>query len=179
MIVSTDIVFMLSTTGGSAGNSQAQPNPNLSLGTWMSTSAVASGSINNLFDNISGAENAASTTDYRCVFIYNSNPTLTLQAAITWISAEVPGGADIYIGVDPAPASPIGQATAQAASVGNELTSPTGVAFTNPTTKASGVSMGDIPPGQCRAIWLKRSATNSTALSNDGVTIRVEGDTAS
>lgn len=177
-IVSTDIIFKLSITSGSAGNSLAQANANQSLGKYISTSAIASGSLNNLYDNISGAENAASNSDYRCIFVHNSHSTLTLQAAVAWISAEVPGGADCFIGVDPAAASPIGQSSNQAAAIGDELTAPGGVTFTNPTTKSGGIVLGDIPPGQCKAIWMKRSATNSTALSNDGATVRVEGDTA-
>lgn len=177
-IVEADILFKMSTTGGTAGNSQAQANANQSLGKFISTSTVTSGSLNNLYDNISGAENAASVSDYRCIFVHNSHPTLTLQAAVAWISAEVPGGADCFIGADPAVASPIGQASSQAAVIGDELSVPAGVTFSRPTTKFSGITLGDIPPGQCKAVWVKRSATNSTALSNDGMTIRVEGDTA-
>ena len=177
-IISTDIIFKLATTGGTAGNSQPQANPFQSLGGFISTSPIASGSLNNLWDNISGAENAASTMDYRCVFIHNSNATLTLMAAIAWISAEVSGGADVYVGVDPAVASPIGQASSQAAISTTELVAPAGVNFSKPVTKAGGIALGDIPPGKCRALWIKRSANNTPAVSNDGATLRVEGDTA-
>lgn len=177
-IVSTDIIFKLSTTAGTAGNSNTQPNVNQSLGGFISTSAIASGSLNNLFDNISGAENAASQSDYRCIFIHNAHPTLTLQATVAWLSAEVPGGADAYIGVDPAPASVIANVGSQAGIIADEISPPAGTTFSNPTTKSEGVTIGDLPPGQCRALWIKRSANNSTALASDGVTIRVEGDTA-
>jgi hypothetical protein len=50
--------------------------------------------------------------------------------------------------------------------------------FSSPTTKGTGLALGDIAAGSCRAIWIKRTAANSAALNNDGVTIRIEGDTA-
>jgi len=177
-IVSTDILVKLSTTSGTAGNQNSQANPNQSLGKYISTSTIPSGSLNNLFDNISGAENAASTIDYRCIFIHNSHGSLTLQSPVIWISAEVAGGANVAIGVDPATASPIGQSSSQAAVVADELTAPPGVTFSAPVSKATGVNLDDLGPNQCRAVWVRRSATNSSALSNDGATLRVEGDTA-
>lgn len=177
-ITRTDLLFKLSTTAGSAGNSQPQVVTNNSLGKYISTSQIAAGNINNLFDNISGSENSASQSDYRCVFVHNSHATLTLLAAVAWIAAEVPGGADCSIGVDPTPAGPIGQVTSQAVAIGNETTAPAGVTFSSPTTKSAGVVLGDIPAGHCRALWIKRTATNSAALNTDGVTVSVEGDTA-
>jgi hypothetical protein len=43
----------------------------------------------------------------------------------------------------------------------------------------AGVALGNIPAGQCKAFWIRRTAANSAALSNDGVTIAVAGDTGS
>lgn len=177
-ITSSDILFKLSTKTGSAGNSQAQGNPNNSLGKYISTTAIVDNTLNNLFDNISGDENAASAVDYRCFFVHNAHGTLTLLGAVAWISAEVAGGASIAIGVDPAAASAIGSSSAQAAEIASETVAPAGVTFSSPTTKGAGISLGDIPPGQCRAIWVRRTAANSAPLDNDGATIRVEGDTA-
>lgn len=87
-------------------------------------------------------------------------------------------GTDEAIGVDTTAASAIGSATAQALEVANESTAPTGVTFSSPVTKATGLSLSDLPAGQCRAVWLRRTATNSSAFSNDGITVRAEGDTA-
>jgi hypothetical protein len=178
-IVSGDITYKLSTKVGAAGNVTAQGDVNQSLGKYISTTLVTPSALNNLFDNISGAENAASTADYRCIFVHNGHASLTLQSAMAWLSAEVPLGANISIGVDAAAASPVGQGpTSQAAVIATETDVPAGVTFSAPTTKLTGVPLGDIGPGQCRAIWIKRQATNSTALNNDGCTLRVEGDTA-
>jgi hypothetical protein len=179
-IVAGEILFKRSVVTGSAGNSTAQADPNASLGKYISTTAWAGGSLNDLFDDISGAENAASTVDYRCIFIHNSNTANTLQNAVVYISAEVGGGASIAIATDNIAASAIGSASAQAATIASETTAPSGVsAFSSPTTAGTGLSLGNIGVGQCKAIWIRRTAANSAALSNDGVTIAVSGDTGS
>jgi hypothetical protein len=175
-IVAGDILFKYSVVAA-AGNTTTS-TPATSLGDQISTSAWAGGAANDLFDDISGAENAASTVDYRCIFIHNNNGANIYQNAVVYLSAEVAGGASIAIAVDNLPASPIAQASAQAAVIGNETTAPTGVgAFSSPITAGTGLSLGNIGIAQCRAIWIRRTASNSSALSNDGVTIAVAGDT--
>jgi hypothetical protein len=177
-IATTDLHLRLSIKTGTAGNQAAQPDPNQSLGKYISTTDMVDATLNNLFDDISGDENAASTVDYRCIFIYNAHATLTLLSAVVWLSAEVAGGANAAIAVDNVAASVIGATAAQADQIVNETTAPSAVsAFSSPTTKAAGLALGNIAPGQCRAIWVRRTATNSAALNNDGVTVRVEGDT--
>jgi hypothetical protein len=178
-IVAGDILFKYSIGTGAAGNAAAQPSPNASLGKYISTTPWAGGSINDLFDDISGAENAANTVDYRCIFIHNNNAANIYQNVVVYLSAEVAGGASIAIAIDNIAASPIGQAGAQAfGPIANETTAPTGVgAFSSPITSATGLSLGNIGIAQCRAFWVRRTASNSSALSNDGVTIAVAGDT--
>lgn len=175
-ILSTEILFKFSEATG-PGNTNAGSG-NTSLGGYCSTTQLTSGALHDLFDVITGDENAASTVDYRCIFVHNSNATLTLQNAVVWISAEVAGGADIAIGLDTTAASPVGSATQQALTVVNETTAPSGVTFSAPTTKATGLSIGNLAAGEVKAIWLRRTANNSAAINNDGATIRVEGDTA-
>lgn len=179
-ISSSDIKFKLSVKTGSAGNSLSQGDVNASLGKWISTTEITDNTLNNLFDNISGDENAASTVDYRCIFIHNSHATLTLLSPVVWLSSEVSGGASISIAIDSQAASAIAATGIQADSIATELIAPTGTgtSFSAPTVKASGLSLSDIAAGYCRAIWIKRSAANTSAVDNDGVTIRVEGDTA-
>ena len=175
-ITGSEILSKLSTTAGSAGNSNTS-TPGASLGKYISTSTIADATLNALFDDISGAENAASTVDYRCVFIHNSNAANALQNAVIWLSAEVAGGASIAIGVDPTAASAIGSASAQAVTIASETTAPAGVTFSSPTTAGTGLSLGTIPSGQCKAVWFRRTAANSAALNSDGVTWSVQGDT--
>lgn len=178
-IVTGDIVFRLSVKTGSAGDSVAG-TPAGSLGKYVSTTALSGTALNNLFDDISGDENAASEAEYRCFFVLNNHGTLTLQNAVVWLSAEVSGGAAAAIAIDDLAASAKGSASAQADEIADENTAPgAGVgSFSSPTTKGAGLSLGNIAPAQVRAIWVRRTAANSAALDNDGVTIRVEGDTA-
>lgn len=176
-IESSEILYKYSVKTGAAGNSQSGTAAG-SLGKYISTSQITTGQLNNLFDDITGDENAASDDEYRCIFVHNSDPALTLQSAKLWISSEVGGGADCSIAVSGTAASAIGASAAQAEEIADEDTVPTGPSFTAPTTKATGISVGDVAAGYCRGIWIKRLATNSAALNNDGVTVRVEGDTA-
>lgn len=177
-ITTSDLKFKLSTKSGTAGNTTAG-TPDGSLGKWISTTEISSGTLNNLFDNITGDENAAEDVEYRCIFIHNAHSTLTLENAVAWISAEVTGGASVQIAIDSKAASAVGSSTAQAAEIADEGTAPTGVGtFSAPTTKATGLSLGNIAAGYCRAIWIKRTANNTVAVNNDGFTLRVEGDTA-
>lgn len=177
-IVSSDILFKYSTTAGSAGNS-GTGTAGSSLGKYISTTTIPDATLNALFDDVSGAENAASTVDYRCVFVHNSNASNALENAVVYLSAEVAGGTSVAVGADTTAASAIGSASAQALQVANETTAPAGVTFSSPTTVGTGVALGTIPVGQCKAFWVRRTATNSAALSGDGVTISVTGDTGS
>lgn len=178
-ITASDILFKLSVKTGSAGNSTAQGDVNASLGKYISTTQITTNILNNLFDDISGTENAASTVDYRCIFIHNAHASLTMLSTVVYLSAEVSGGASIAIAIDDVAASAIGSASAQADQITNETTAPSSVgAFSSPTTSGTGLSLGDIPAGQCRAVWIRRTAANTSAKDSDGVTIAIACDSA-
>jgi hypothetical protein len=65
---------------------------------------------------------------------------------------------------------------------------PTGVTFNYTGTppnqtpvavsKATGISLGTIPAGSCKAFWYQRLAENSAALNLDNVQLRIEGDSS-
>ncbi|MET8149387.1 hypothetical protein ACIBSW_34540 [Actinoplanes sp. NPDC049668] len=174
-IVASDIVFRLTTKGGSAGDTTAS-TPAESLGGHVSTSVFAPGA-NSLFDDISGSENSASVVDYRAFAVLNNHASLTLQNAVVYLSAEAAGGANIAIAVDNV--GPVAKGAAvQGASIAKETTAPSGVgAFSSPTTAAVGLALGNLAPGQVRFVWVKRSATNSAAAA-DNVEFSVSGETA-
>lgn len=177
-IVAGDILYKYS-VAAAAGNTTGS-SANASLGDQISTTAWAGSVLNDLFDDISGAENAASTVDYRCIFIHNNNGANTFENPKVYLSAETAGGASIAIAIDDIAASAIGSGSPQAAAIGAETTAPTGVgAFSSPTTSGTGLALGNLTTGQCRAIWVRRTAANTAALSADGVTIAVTGDTGS
>lgn len=63
--------------------------------------------------------------------------------------------------------------------VADEQTAPTGVTFLAAVNKAGGIALGEIPPGQTRAFWLRRTVSaGATVTASDPFTIRVEGETA-
>lgn len=168
-IASADIKTYLS---GGATNT----NPNASLGGVISSTEWTGGTLHDLFDVVTGDENAAQESEYRCIYVKNTHASLTWLGVKVWISAETAGGANAAIGLDPA-GNGNGSTTGVATTIANEDTAPTGVSFSSPTTKAAGLTIGDLGPGQCRAVWIRRTTTNSAPLDNDSVTLTFEGDT--
>lgn len=176
-ITSTDILFKLSTLLGSAGNTTAS-TPDASLGKYVSTTQVSGTALNNIFDNISGEENAASEAEYRCIFVHNSHATLTLLNAVVYMTSDVAGGANVALSVDTTAASAVGSSTAQAKQIVDENSAPVSQTFVDtPVSRATGLALGNIGPGQVRAVWIRRTATNSVAQANDGFTLNVDGET--
>lgn len=176
-ITATDILLKFS-VAAAAGDGTAGTAAG-SLGDQVSTTAITDNTLNNLWDDVTGDENALSDVEYRCIFVHNNHATLTLLSSVVWLSAETAGGASIQIAIDNLAASAKAAAVAQAAVIANENTAPSGVGtFSAPTTKAGGLVIGDLAPAQVRAVWIKRTAANTAALDNDSVTLRVEGDTA-
>lgn len=175
-IASTDIQLMYSTTSGSAGDSTAGTASG-SLGKYVSTTQVAAGA-NGLFDNVSGVENAALESEYRCIFVKNNHATLTASNVTVYASAEVSGGANVAFALDNIATSAKGSASAQAAQIANEDTAPSGVgSFSTPTTDGTGLAIGSLAPGQVKAVWVRRTTTNSGPVNADGVDISVGFDT--
>lgn len=176
-ITAAELLVKLS-VGTGPGNSTAG-TPGGSLGGFISTTVVDQATLlHNLFDRISGDENAASTVDYRGVLLHNSNASLTLQAPVAYISAEVAGGASVAISVDATATSALGSTTAQMKSVANETTAPATQTFSAPTTKATGLALSDVPAGNVKGVWIQRTAANSAAVDSDGFTLAIAGDTA-
>lgn len=177
-ITAGDILYKLS-VAAAAGNTTGG-TPATSLGDQISTTPITDATLDNLFDVVTGDENAASDVEYRCFFVHNAHATLTWENPVVWLSAEVAGGAAAAIAIDATAASAIASGSTQAATVANEQTSPGAGAgaFSSPTTKGTGLALGNLAPGFCKAIWVRRTAANTGAVNNDGVTIRVEGDTA-
>ena len=172
MAVVAGEILIKGSGGSTPGNSTAIANPNLWLGNFMSSTQLTAASLNNAFDDVSGAENAASTVDYRCLFIHQSNATDTATVCRIWLNSETAGGAVAAIGLDPAGLKAANSATAQAATIANETTAPAGVTFTAPTTDAGGLAIANMTAATCVAVWVRRTAANSASLSLDGVVLR-------
>ena len=178
-IVASDLPWKRSTTSGSAGNTTTQSNPQDCLGKYISTTAVPT-ALHCLFLQMSGSDNAALVAQYACVFIHNAHASLTLYGAKAYLSGGDPaGGATVAIAADTTAASPVDSSSAQALTAASP-TAPgatiTGLAFSAPSSATSGISLGDIPPGYCKAIWVRRTGANSTAAT-EAITLAVAGGT--
>ena len=165
-IISTDIQYRLS---GGSGNTDV----NASLGGVKSSTSVGTG-LHNLFDVVSSAEASSGDTEYRCVYIHNNHGTLTMQSAKIWIVTNTPS-TDTSIEI--ALGSSAVNGTEQ--TIANENTAPTGVTFSAPSSLGTALSIGDIPAGQHKAVWIKRIVNaGAAAYNDDSATIRTQCDTA-
>ena len=165
-IVATDIDFHLS---GGSGNTDV----NASLGGVISTTQIGA-SVHNLFDQVSGAESTAGDTEYRCMYVKNAHGSLTLQSAKIWITSNTPSaGTAVRIALGTSAVNGTEQ------TIGNESTAPTGVTWSTAVDEANALSIGNIPFGEHKAIWIERVVSASAgAYNDDQVTIRCKGDTA-
>lgn len=160
-IISAEIQYRLS---GGAGNT----DPLASLGGVKATQTVTAGT---LFDTVNSTESNAGDVEYRCIYVHNANGSLSLQNAVMFIPTNTSGNR-IDIGVGTSAVNGTEQ------TVGSENTAPSGVSFSQPSTAGTGISLGTIPAGQHRAVWVRRTIAAATAASNDSFTLRVQGDTA-
>lgn len=162
-IVATDLKKYLS--GGGSNT-----DPAASLGGAKSSSQVGS----NLFDDISTAEAATGESEYRAIFITNTNATDTAYAVKVWIAANTPATSTaLQIALaDEGVANTI-------ETVANEGTAPTGPTFDDAEDEANALSIGNLAPGESHGLWVKRTVTATTvAFANDTATIRVKANTA-
>ena len=132
---------------GGAGNA----NPNASLGGAISTTAYSS-ATDGLFDAVSAAEASAGRVEFRCVYLRNGHASTQMTTARIWIASQpAHPGSTLEIGVGTSAVNGTEQ------TVANETTAPTGVTFSAPSTAATGLALGNIPAGQHRAIWYRRT----------------------
>lgn len=163
-MIDTDLVAYLS--GGSANT-----DPNLSLGDDISSTAVSLTPLNNLFDNVSPAERASGTVEYRCFYVKNEHATEELQNTSVYISKQTDSTSTaIDIGLDSAGIN----GTAEI--IPDETTAPLNVTFTRPSTTSTALVVGDLEPGDYFAVWVRRTVNAGTAArASDTFGIRVQG----
>lgn len=172
----TDVQWRLTVVGPAAGDTTAG-TPNGSLGSVVSTTVLAQAVLGNLFDAVTGDEAAVGDTEYRALAFLNNDATRTLTGVVAWLASETASGASAAIGVDTTAATAKGAAAPQGLTIASEGVAPAGVAFSSPTTKGTGLVLGDLGPLQVRFVWVRRVVPAATAAINlDGVVLRAEGD---
>jgi hypothetical protein len=90
--------------------------------------------------------------------------------AITWITPSGDTSAEIGLG------SSAVNGTEQ--TVANESTAPGSVTFSTAAGEGNALTIGDIPAGQHKAIWVKRIVSAAAAYNADSVVVKVQSDTA-
>lgn len=143
-----------------------------SLGGFVSTTKYV---LMDLFSSVTSDENVSLKDSCRCVFITNTHLTSPIYGVRAWVE-ESHGGADISLAVDPISATPINSSLPQAARTPNTFTLPPGIKFEKPVTSGTALFLGDIGPGMCRAIWIRRSSHDSSATRAAGGIIIVKTD---
>lgn len=165
-IASADLAMRLS---GGAANA----DPNASLGGAESANAVTSGVANNLWDDVSGAESAAGDIEFRGFYWHNGHATLALQGSVTWIDALTTSADTEFDIALAAEATGVAMAT-----IVNESTVPATVTFSRPTSKAAGLSIGNVGAGSFKGVWIRRTVNAGAAAASDSGSVRWEGDTS-
>lgn len=161
-IISSEIEVRLS--GGASNDA-----PAASLGGVKSSVAASS----NLFDTVESGEAAAGDVEYRCFYVHNANSSLAMQTAKVWINANTPStSSELAIG--------LGTSAVNAAeqTVANEGTAPTGVTFAAAADEAGAIALGDIPAGQHRAVWVRRTINAGAPAGSESATLRIKCDSA-
>lgn len=99
-IESTDLKYYLT---GAASDGATQTDPNASLGNFRSSSEIASGLPNNLWDDVQVTEAQSGDTEYRAIIFKNLHATITLQDIGVWITEETAGQDQIDIALEEIP----------------------------------------------------------------------------
>lgn len=153
----------------------ANADPTDSLGGIMSSEVIPE-SMQNLFDNVTPAERTAGSVEYRCFYFTNTHPSETLEAAGVYILAQtVSPDTSVSIGLDPAGVGD-GVTTGVAVTISDEVSAPSGVSFSEPSSVGAALSVGDIVAGEGIAVWVRRTVTAlADPLTNDPFEIAITG----
>jgi hypothetical protein len=168
-IIQSEIHYRFSGTTGTG-------TPNGSLGGAKATNQLTTDTSQNIFDNVTGTESQAGDIEYRCFFVHNANATLTLVNAQIWFVSNTTSDNDT---VDMALGA-VAVGTTAEQTIANESTAPSSptLSFSNPTS-GSPLTIGNIPPGEHKGIWLRRTVNaGAAAFTNNQFSWMVEGETA-
>lgn len=150
-----DANFSLRLSGG-ASNAVG----NTSLG-GVKSSEVMPATVDALFDPVTAAQALAGSIEYRCVYLHNANASDLMTAVRLWLNSNPSGGTAMAVGIGAAAVN------ATEAVIANESVAPAGVSFGTPANAGAGLALGNIPAGQHKAIWFRRTvtagATNTTS----------------
>lgn len=157
-VTQADIKFFQSTNG---------------LGGAITATQIISGNLHNVFDIVNKDESRDGDTEYRCIYVRNTNVLDVFAAVEVYLSTQT---------ASPTTSLAFGLGTAAVGgteqSIVDESTAPVGVTFTDAIGVANSQLIGDIGANSYKAIWLRRTVQAATsAASTDSATLVVDGST--
>lgn len=166
-----DIEFALS--GGAANTS-----PAASLGGPIATTGTKDipETKNALLDDVAPDEATVGDVEYRGLYVRNGHATDPLLNAVIWIDqSALPAGTTVEIGLA---VEDVGVAMA---TIADESTAPSGVTFSAPAARESGLSLNTAAPlsglsaGAYRGVWIKRTIPAGAGQHDDVCALVVGG----
>jgi hypothetical protein len=146
----------------------------ISLGSFRSATVVT-GSVDQIFADVSGDDAASGKIYYKCIYIRNEDANAGgWITPVCWIDEQVtPTDANDVIAIGLGPTK-----NATAVTIANQNTAPSGVSFTTPITKGTGLALPGAPYAQNDKIdiWIRLTIAAGCAAANPAASIRVEGD---
>ncbi len=121
------------------------------LGGAATVTEVSSSPMNNIFDNVSGAEATAGDINYRAIDLYNDGDALAILSDIGMSSPTSSTDTSFDMGIETVHID-------STLSIAVEADAPAGVSFAH-YTDSSPLSTDDIPAGSYARIWIKRIVT--------------------
>jgi len=150
----------------------ANADPDASLGGAISSVAVGE-ALNDLFDDVSGAESEAGDVEYRCVYFKNETGG-TLENVHVYVPGQPSGDDSFKVGKD------LAGKNATADTIADEDTAPDpAVTFATAADYANGIDLGTLADDDYYAVWVERTVPSSATAGTSSWTIRARGETAS
>ena len=147
-------------TGGAAN-----ADPDASLGGASSSIVMATGPLNNLFDNVTPGEASTGDTEYRALSLHNKGDAAAESVELYISTESASPDSVIAIGPDSGVQSIVDESTAPSAPA---------ISFSHPLV-GSKMSIPDIPTGSAQRLWFRRTISPAAGnYANDLFQLKVE-----
>lgn len=109
-----------------------------------------------LFDGVTNSQRTNGLVDYRLIYLHNEEADKSADAK-AYIGVQLDSGRQYAVG------SATEAIDATVGAIVSDTTAPAGVTFSTGTTAGTGVTLGNLGPGQSKGVWIRRTITAGTA----------------